>query len=94
LCNSVRTINQTQNFVKSEENEALDLGWSEGFLSDSRPYRVECWAENQVTMLTIFFSTGGMENYSDLMFKELLSKENLVQFVTDNPHVSLYIGLR
>jgi hypothetical protein len=70
LCNSVRTINQTQNFVKSEENEALDLGWSEGFLSDSRPYRVECWAENQVTMLTIFFSTGGMENYSDLMFKE------------------------
>ena len=80
--------NQVQNFVKSEENEALDLGWNEGFLSDGRPYRVECWAESQVTILTFFFSTTGMESYSDLMFKELLSKENFVQFVTDNPQVS------
>ena len=80
--------NQTQNFVKSEENEAIDLAWGEGFLSDSRPYRVECWAEFQVTMLTFFFSTAGMENYSDLMFKELLSKEKLIQFVTNTPIIS------
>ena len=79
---------QTQNFIKSEENPAIDLGWSEGYLSDNRPYRVECWAEFQVTMLTFFFSTDGMENYSDLMFKELLSREKLVQFVSDNPYVS------
>jgi len=64
--------NKTQNFVKSEENPAIDLGWNEGLISDGRPYRVECWAEYQITMLTFFFSTTGMENYSDLMFKELL----------------------
>ncbi len=80
--------NQTQNFVKSEENPAIDLGWNEGLLSDGRPYRVECWAEYQITMLTFFFSTTGMENYSDLMFKELLGKEKLVQYAAANPHVS------
>jgi hypothetical protein len=80
--------NQIQNFVKSEENPVIDLGWSEGLFSDGRPYRVECWAEYQVTMLTFFCSTAGMENYSDLMFQELLSKEKLVQFASANPHVS------
>ena len=79
---------QTQNFVKSKENEALDIGWNEGFLADGRPYRAECWAESQITMLTFFFSTAGMENYSDSMFKGLLSKENLVHFITDEPQVS------
>lgn len=48
---------QTPNFSRSEENEAIDLSWGEGFLSDGRPYRVEHWAESQVTMLTFFFST-------------------------------------
>ena len=46
--------NQTQNYVKSEENTVLDIGWNEGILSDGRPYRAECWAEDQVTMLTFF----------------------------------------
>jgi len=79
---------QTRNFIKTEENGAIDLGWGEGFLSDSRPYWVECWAEFQVTMITFFFSTNGMEDYSDLMFKELLSREKLVQFVSETPVVS------
>ena len=43
---------QKQNFVKTADDEALDIGWNEGFLSDGRPYRVECWAENHITMLT------------------------------------------
>lgn len=79
---------QTPNFIKTADNEALDIGWNEGFLSDGRPYRVECWAESQITMLTFFFSTAGMENYSDVMFKKLLSNEGLVKFVSDEPHVS------
>ena len=76
------------NFVKSAENEALDIGWNEGFLSDGRPYRAECWAEDQVTMLTFFFSTNGMENYSDAMFIELLGKEELVEFLSEETYVS------
>ncbi len=79
---------QALNFDKSGENDAIDLGWSEGLLSDGRPYRAECWAENQITMLTFFFSTTGMENYSDAMFIEWLGKEGLIQFVIDDPHIS------
>lgn len=79
---------QTPNFVKTEENEALDIGWNEGFLSDGRPYRVECWAESQITMLTFFFSTGGMENLSDATFQKLLTSEGLVQFISDKPHIA------
>ena len=80
--------NQTQNFVKSAENEAVDIGWDEGSLSDGRPFHAECWAESQITMLTFFFSRVGMENYSDLMFQKLLSEEGLVKFITDELNVS------
>jgi hypothetical protein len=72
---------QTPNFVKSEENDALDLGWNEGVLSDSRPYHIECWAVDQITMLTFFFSTAGIEHYSEIMLKGLLVEEKLVQFI-------------
>ncbi len=79
---------QILNFEKSEENDAIDLGWSEGYLSDGRPYRAECWAQNQITMVTFFFSMIDMENYSDEMFVEWLEKEEVIRFVIDNPHIT------
>jgi len=45
--------------TRSAEEPSIDIGWGEGFLRDGRPYRVECWAEEGVTMLTYFFSTRG-----------------------------------
>ena len=48
--------NFTPNFTKSPENDAVDIGWSEGNLSDGRPYRLECWAQDQITNITIFVS--------------------------------------
>jgi hypothetical protein len=51
--------------TKTAEDHSLDIGWDEGFLTDGRPYRVECWAEEGVTMLTYFFSTRGLETYSN-----------------------------
>ncbi|MBT3576426.1 MAG: hypothetical protein HOI47_24510 [Candidatus Scalindua sp.] len=80
--------NQTPNFIKSAENEALDLAWNEGNLSDGRSYRIECWAEDQITMLTFFFSTSGIEKYTESMLKELLVEEKLVQFVKKDATVS------
>ena len=79
---------QTPNFVKFEENEALDIGWNEGVLGDGRPYHVECWAEDQITMLTFFFSTAGIEKYSEKMLKDLLVEEKLVQFIKNDAPLS------
>jgi hypothetical protein len=79
---------QTPNFVKSAENEALDIGWNEGNLSDGRQYRIESWAEDQITMLTFFFSTSGIDKYTEAMLKELLVEEELVQFIKKDAPVS------
>jgi hypothetical protein len=80
--------NYIPNLVKTGNNEVLDIGWNEGFLSDGRPYRAECWAENQVTSLTLFFSTKDMEHYSNPMFQEILATEGLVNFITDERYLS------
>jgi hypothetical protein len=79
---------QIRNFVKSEENEAIDVGWNEGSLSDDRQYHVECWVEDQITMLTFFFSTVGIEKYSEKRLKDLLVEEKLVQFIKNDAPLS------
>ena len=68
------------NLAKTAENPVLDLGWNEGILSDSRPYRVEAWAEDQISSLTFFMSTSGIENYSNAQFADLLEREQLVAY--------------
>ena len=73
------------NFTKKYENEALDIGWHEGFMSDGRPYKVEAWVESNITMLTYFFSNKEIEDYSDKMLIDHLVEEEMIKFVTDKP---------
>ena len=54
--------NFTPNFRKTPENPDLDIGWAEGSLSDGRPYRLECWAADQITNITVFVSRLGLEH--------------------------------
>lgn len=79
---------QIPNLEKGEGIDVIDIGWNEGFLSDGRPYRVECWAQDQITMLTFFLTTNGIENYSDSMLKQLLIKEGLIKEFLTNAVVS------
>ena len=72
--------NITPNFEKSEERPMLDIGWNEGILSDGRPYRMEYWAEDQVSSVTFFMSTAGFENYSNAQFADLLEREQLLRY--------------
>jgi len=58
-------------------------------LSDGRPYYIECWAEDQLTMLTFFFSTSGIDKYTETMLKELLVEEKYVQFIKKDAPVSV-----
>lgn len=80
--------NQTPNRAKTPENDVLDIGWNEGVLSDGRPYRVECWAQDQTTFLTYFFSTHGLENVTDARFAELLVREGLLRFTGSQRYVA------
>jgi hypothetical protein len=41
----------------------INLGWDCGAIG-RRPYFLECWSGNHVTMITIFISSIGIEHYS------------------------------
>jgi hypothetical protein len=66
---------------RTPEDPSFDLGWNEGLFSDGRPYRAECWVEEGMTCLTFFFSTHGLETYSNAQFAELLEREGLVSIL-------------
>jgi hypothetical protein len=68
------------NLSKTPEDDVLDLGWQEGALRDGRPFRGEYWCQDQISMITFFFSTIGLENASRNDLTQLLVSENLIQF--------------
>lgn len=61
----------------------VDISWGEGTLKSSRPFRVECWAENAYTFLTFFMSTLGIEDATEQDLKDLLVSEGLIDFDDD-----------
>ena len=65
---------------KTPENEILDLGWQEGVLTDGRPFKGEFWCQDQISMITFFFSTVGLENISKEEMERLLESEDLIKF--------------
>jgi hypothetical protein len=73
--------------AKTPENEVLDLAWNVGQLSDGRPYRVEAWAQDQITLWTFFMSTEGIEQMTKPEFAELLVREGLVAFTSSKRYV-------
>lgn len=42
----------------------VNIGWNAGLLDKKRPFFVECWAVDQMTMLTVYFSTKKIEDMS------------------------------
>ena len=78
----------TRNTSKTADNDDIDIGWADGVLSDGRPYRAECWATDQITLLTFFLSTAQIETYTDAQFIELLEDEGLIEFLSDKKHVT------
>lgn len=71
------------NFEKTLENDTLDIAWNEGVLSDGRPFRVECWAGDQVTHLTYSFSIQGLKEKSKEDFIKFIGKGRLLEFISD-----------
>ena len=70
---------QTIHFSRDEDG-VIDIGWCEGVLFDGRPFRAEMWAQDQISMLTFFFSTDGIEDVSVEQIAYVLEDEGLVTF--------------
>lgn len=50
----------------------VNIGWNAGLLKDGRPFFAECWAVDQITTLTFYFSTRGIENITRVEMDKLL----------------------
>lgn len=70
---------------KNDEDGVIDIGWCDGVLSDGRPFRAETWAQDGVTMLTIYFSNAGIEELDNDALCKFIQAEDLVAFVDDDP---------
>jgi len=75
---SVDRSNFKPNFTKNGWEDHIDLGFGEGKFSDGRPFRVEAWASMQMTFMTCYFSTVGIEDYSSSDLKEYL--QSVIEF--------------
>jgi hypothetical protein len=74
--------NHHPNRSKTTENDTLDIGWAEGVLSDGRAFRIERWAQDQVTYLQCFFSSVGLEELDRSELQQFLERERFIRFVS------------
>ncbi|HXQ53513.1 MAG TPA: hypothetical protein VN802_20650 [Stellaceae bacterium] len=70
---------QTLNLSRDEDG-VIDVGWCEGVLSDGRPFRAEMWAQSEISMLTFFFSSAGIEGVNTEEMVRVLESEALFAF--------------
>ena len=63
------------------DDPEYNLGWDTGLLDRNRPYFMECWATNGITMLTCFISTKGIENATEEELVKKLTDEGLFRFL-------------
>lgn len=63
--------------IDFSDSDEINIGYAEGILSDGRPYRMECWAVDQITNLTIFISSIGINHYSSANVLDFLEAEGL-----------------
>lgn len=71
--------------LKKDEDGVIDLLWCYGVLTDGRAFRGEMWAQDQVSLLTFFFSTFGLEHLDQEAMKRLVEQEGLVSFRSSGP---------
>ena len=81
--------NVPRNFTKTPENDVIDVGWQEGVLKDGRPIHGEYWAQDQVGVMTFFFSTSGIENSTKEEIETLVESEGLLRFKPGKRYVQV-----
>lgn len=72
----------------TSDTEVCNIGFVEGELKDSRPYRVEVWDSYGITSATIFISILGLENRSEDEIKRLLVDEKIIEVIRDDIYIT------
>lgn len=72
-------------------SSVVNIGYAEGLLSDERPFRLECWAEDQITNITIFVSILGIEHFSPKDVINFLETERLFRRRVDDIYGSVLL---
>ncbi len=62
-----------------------DIGWAEREWKDGRPYRAELRSWKDLTVVTFFFSTLGLETAEGSDLAALLDKESMVGRILRDP---------
>ena len=65
----------------TSDSDICNIGYAEGVLKDSRPFRAEMWSAYNVETLSIFISKIGLESKTYKEVLELLS--NIVEIIDD-----------
>lgn len=68
---------ETWYFPDRTEFDDVNIGWNCDFIGN-RPYFLECWASDGTTMITIYISTIGIEDYTLEDIEKLLINETKV----------------
>lgn len=72
------------------DDKEVNIGWDTGLLGADRPYFMEAWATNGITMLTYFVSVKGIENATTEELVKMLTDEHLFRLLDpDNPRTSV-----
>ncbi len=67
-------ISSAYRIVQSrDENGDVNIGWNAGLIDDNRPFYCECWATEGITMLTLYVSTEGIEDYDAVQLEKLFT---------------------
>lgn len=63
---------ETYQYENRTEDGDVNIGWNCGFIGD-RPYFMEAWATEGITMITIFVSTERIEDYTAEEVEKMLT---------------------
>lgn len=73
---------ERQTFEPRDEYDTVNIGWDCGTIG-KRPYFLECWAADGITMETFFISTRGMESLDDKSVVSMLFLGGLIGAPTE-----------
>ena len=64
-----------------DEYGGANIGWNAGLLEENRPFFAECWAIDQVTVLTIYVSADGIEDISPEELEKMVQESGYYSYV-------------
>lgn len=79
-------VRDTIDFIS--DTEVCNIGYQEGRLKDTRPYRIEVWSSYGILNATIFISIKGLEEKSEDDIKRILIDNNIIEVIKDDIYIT------